>query len=174
MINFYVGCGSSDTPEDVICLMQAVAGVMFDKGIYLRSSETGAADQAFKRGSLGKRYCFIPFEDPDRPTLWGVPSEAEPGSAYYAFARKLNPGFMMLPLLERQWEVVANTLVYGSSGTDLAKLLICWTTDGATQPADFGSGTGHVARYLKVAHKAGVKIFNLQRPDHRKLVEGWT
>ncbi len=173
MTKFYVGCGSSDTPEDVLCLIELLARVMSDKRILLRSSETGAADRAFIRGTLGMRYSFIPEDDPEKPTLWGVPSEAWPGSSSYAQARKLNPGFMMLPTIERQWEIVANTLVHGSSGTDIAKLLICWTPDGATMPAEFTSSTGHVARYLKVAHAAGVPVFNLQRPDHRKKFEAW-
>lgn len=172
-MKFYVGCGSSNTPEEILRLMRGVAAVLARKGMKLRSSETGPADRAFIQGSGGERYCFIPFDDPAKPTLWGIPSEGQPGSPYYAFARKLNPGFMMLPKLERQWEIVANSLVYGSSGTDIAKLLVCWTPDGATCPAEFTSDTGHVGRYLKAAHAAGVPVFNLQQPGHRGTVKSW-
>lgn len=172
-MRFYVGCGSSDTPEDILNLMRDAAGILAAKGIKLRSSETGAADRAFIKGSKGERFCFIPFSDLEHPSNWAVCSETGTSSVYFHFARKLNPGFLMLPLLEKQWEVVANTLVYGSTGSDLAKMLICWTEDGATCPGEFTRSTGHTARYLKTAYAAGVPIFNLQRADHLKKIQGW-
>lgn len=172
-MKFYVGCGSCDTPEEILHLMRGVAETLATKGITLRSSETGAADRAFIKGSKGKRFCFIPFADLDYPSNWAVCSEAGPTSVYSAFARKLNPGYLLLSTPEKQWEVVANTLVYGSTGSDKAKMLICWTEDGATCPAEFTDATGHTARYIKTAHAAGVPIFNLQRPGHRGTVRSW-
>lgn len=172
-MQFYVGCGSSSTPEIIVRMMRALSGVMSDKGVTLRTSEHSDADQAFIRGSKGKFYTFLPFSDPEIHSVWGIPSDVGPNSAYVAFARKLVPGFVMLPIEEKRWEIVANSLVYGSSGTDKARMLICWTEDGAVCPSEFTPNTGHVARYIKVAHAAGVPIFNLQRPDHLKKLMGW-
>lgn len=185
MNKWYVGAGSSDTPADVLELMKKLAGVMSGKGVTLRCSETGNADKAFVTGSKGRFFTFIPHglidESLDVPdakpywcSVWGIPSDLNPQGADATFARKLNPGFLTLSRLEKQWEIVANSLMYGSDGQSLAKMLVCWTPDGARKAEEITDGTGHVARYIRAAHKAGVTVLNLAVPQDRAKIESWT
>lgn len=169
----YVGCGASNTPGDVLEMMFKIAGVMADKGITLRCSESGKADETFVRGSKGRFFTFIPhgmidesLDDPNAPaysgSVWGIPSDIDPGSADATFARTLDPKFLMLSKAEKQWEVVANSLIYGLDRTSTAKMLICWSQHG-----------DHVERYLKKAATAGVRVYNLALPKDRSTIQSW-
>lgn len=169
----YAAGGASNTPSDVLEVMFKIAGVMADKGITLRCSERGDADETFVRGSKGRFFTFIPhglidesLDDPSATSysgsVWGIPSDIDPGSSDATFARSLDPKFLMLSKAEKQWEVVANSLIYGSDRTSVAKMLICWS-----QPGD------HVERYLRKAAQAGVRVYNLALPKDRSTVQSW-
>lgn len=173
MLKRYVGCGSSQAPAQILQLATKLAGVLSDKGLVLRASEQPGMDAAFCKGSKGKFFTYLPDEDFSCQSVWGVPSDIRPGSAAVAIARKLNPGFLMLPELERRWEIVANSLLVGLSGTDLAKILICWTPDGATKPAEFTDQTGHTARYIRLAAALNIPVINLARRSHRDRIKPW-
>jgi hypothetical protein len=175
MIKYYAACGSSETPDDVLALMTRIAQVMADKGFTLRCSEHSKADKAFIAGSKGCFYSYIPcgeidesLDDPDAvfkgSSPWAIPSDVEPSSGCATFARKLDPKFLMLPRAEKQWEVVANSLVYGLDHTKEARMLICWS-----QPGD------HCERFMKKAADAGIAVYNLanstQRTKFEKMVE---
>lgn len=174
----YAAGGSSNTPADVLELMFKFAGVMSDKGITLRCSESGIADETFVKGCKGKFFTYIPhgcidesLDNPDakpyKPSVWGITSDLSPGSSDVAFARSLDPSFLMLSTAEKQWEVVANSLIYGlpvlGKHQSLAKMLVCWSESG-----------DHVERYIRKAVKAGVMVLNLAIPQDRKKVESWT
>lgn len=174
----YAAGGSSKTPADVLELMFKFAGVMSQKGITLRCSESGIADETFVKGCKGNFFTYIPhgcidesLDDPDakpfKASVWGITSDLSPGSSDVAFARSLDPGFIMLSKAEKQWEVVANSLIYGlpilGKPGSLAKMLVCWS-----EPGD------HVERYINKAVKAGVLVLNLAIPQDRKKVESWT
>lgn len=172
-MKWYAAGGSSNTPADVLDLMSRVAAVMSSKGIMLRCGEMSEADRTFIKGSKGKFHSFVPFGFTDELegdgeagtsfSPWAIQSDIGPSSGDATFARSLNPGFLMLPKVEKQWDVVANSLIYGLDRVSLAKMLICWS-----EPGD------HVERYIKKAEKAGVTVLNLALPQDRKKVESWT
>lgn len=170
-MNFYVGCGSTEAPPQILKLMTRVATLMAQRGFVLRTSEQAGSDEAFRRGSCGKFFTYLPYEDFEGKSVWGIPAELSGGRA--ALARKLNPMFVMLPEAEKRWEIVANQVVLGSSGDDLAKMLITWTPDGATRPAEFTERTGHVTRYLNLADRFGIPVMNLARREHRDKALAW-
>jgi len=170
----YAAGGSSNTPSDVLSLMTRMAKVMRGKGIMLRCSEQNNADKAFISGSMGMFHSFVPCgfidESLDRDDAivksyspWAIPSDTSPSSGDATFARSINPGFLMLPLSERQWEIVSNSLIYGLDRVSVAKMLICWS-----EPGD------HVERYIRTAKKAGVLTLNLAIPQDRVKIESWT
>lgn len=170
-MRFYVGCGSTDAPTPILKLMTRLAALMAQRGFVLRTSEQAGSDEAFRRGSCGKFFTYLPDEDLEGKSVWGIPAELSGARA--ALARKLNPMFVMLPEAEKRWEIVANQVVLGSSGDDLAKLLITWTADGAMRPADFTERTGHVERYLNLADRFGIPVMNLARREHRDKALSW-
>lgn len=172
-MKFYVGCGSTSAPEPILKLMRRVAGVMAQRGVHLRTSEQPGPDKAFVQGSLGKFFTYLPDEDFEGRSAWGIPSELSLSGPRATLARKLNPMFLMMPEAEKRWDIVANSVVLGSSGGDLAKLLITWTPDGATSPGEFTEHTGHVTRYLKLADRFGVPVMNLARREHRDRALSW-
>lgn len=172
-MRFYVGCGSTDAPEPILKLMKRLAGIMAQRGVHLRTSEQPGPDTVFRQGSLGKFFTYIPEEDFGGLSAWGMPSELSPSGPRATLARKLNPMFLMMPESEKRWDIVANSVVLGLSGGDLAKLLLTWTPDGATKPGEFTERTGHVARYLKLADRFGVPVLNLARREHRDQVLPW-
>lgn len=169
----YVGCGSSDAPELILKLMNRLAGVMAQRGVKLRTSEQPGPDTAFQQGSKGEFFTYLPFEDFEGKSIWAIPTDLVMSGARPTLARKLNPMFVMLPESEQRWEIVANSVVLGSSGSDLAKLLITWTPDGATKPSEFTERTGHAARYIALADRYGVPVLNLALREHRDRVKPW-
>ena len=172
-MRFYAGCGSSEAPEPILKLMTRLATLMAKRGVVLRTSEQPGPDIAFRQGALGKFFTYLPEEDFEGRSAWGIPSEISPSGPRATLARKLDPMFVMMPEHEKRWQIVANSVVLGSSGGDLAKLLITWTPDGATCPAEFTEQTGHVARYLRLADRYGVMVINLARREHRDRVKQW-
>lgn len=169
----YAAGGSSNTPADVLSLMTQIAGVMSSKGITLRCSEKGDADHAFIKGSAGRFYSFVPFGIIDESldqgdavvesfSPWAIESDVAPSSGDFAFARSLDPKFLMLSKAEKQWEVVANSLIYDLDRVSLAKMLIVWS-----EPGD------HAERYIRKAVKAGVKVYNLALNKDRATIQSW-
>lgn len=169
----YCGAGSSNTPADVIILMTQVARVLSSKGIILRCSEHNEADKAFMVGAKGNFYSFVPrgqidetLDDPDTVyspySPWSIASDIDPGRGDATFARSLDPKFLMLSKAEKQWEVVANSLIYGLDRVSVAKMLIVWS-----EPGD------HVERYLKKAATAKVRVYNLALPEDRRTIQSW-
>jgi hypothetical protein len=167
----YVGAGASDTPTEVLEMMGQIAGVMSAKGFTLRCAEHSEADRAFIKGSKGRFHSFVPFnvideslDNPDGPeyvnSVWAIPSDIDPGSSDATFARSLDPKFLMLPKVEKQWDVVANSLIYGLDRVSVAKMLIVWST-----PHD------HVYRYITKAVAAGVKVYNLALTKDRAVMQ---
>ncbi|MEG0063112.1 MAG: hypothetical protein RR740_00770 [Pseudomonas sp.] len=167
----YAAGGSSKTPAEVLKLMTQVAGVMSSKGITLRCSEQNDADKAFVTGSKGNYFAYVPcgridesLDDPDAVaepgSPWAIQSDIQPSSGDAAFARSLDAKFIMLPRAEKQWEVVANSLIYGLDRVSLAKMLICWS-----EPGD------HVERYIRKAVQAGVKVYNLALTKDRETIQ---
>lgn len=169
----YVGAGSDDTPADVISMMTQVAGVLSSKGITLRCSEQSEADKAFLKGARGKSFIFVPGPQIDESldqedavynpySPWAIESCIEPSSADATFARSLDPKFLMLSKAEKQWEVVANSLIYGLDRVSIAKMVIVWST-----PND------HCYRFITKAVKAGVRVYNLAMTEHRATIQSW-
>lgn len=68
----------------------------------------------------------------------------------------------MLPKAEKQWEVVANSLIYGLDRVSIAKMLIVWS-----KPND------HCYRYIKKAVAAKVRVYNLAIAEHRATIQSW-
>lgn len=172
-MKFYVGCGSTEAPPQILKLMCRLAALMAQRGSHLRTSEQPGPDEAFRQGSGGKFFTYLADQDFEGKSVWGIPADISFSGARSTLARKLNPMFVMLPDDEKRWEVVANQVVLGSSGDDLAKLLITWTPDGATKPSEFTERTGHVARYLKLTDRFGIPVLNLARRDDRDRALSW-
>lgn len=169
----YCGAGSSNTPADVIILMTQVARVLSSKGITLRCSEHNEADKAFVVGAKGRFHSFVPrgridesLDDPDAVytpcSPWAITSEIDAGTGDATFARSLDPKFLMLSKAEKQWEVVANSLIYGLDRVSVAKMLIVWS-----EPGD------HCQRYVTKAIAAGVRVYNLALEADRKTIQSW-
>lgn len=168
---FYVGCGSRQAPEPILKLMTALAGVLSDRGVYLHTSEQPGPDTAFRRGSRGKFWTFIPDNDSGE-SLCGITSDLTPGGAAVTLARRLNPSFVAMGLQDKRWEIAANSIALGLDGGQ-AKMLITWTPDGAIDSSTITPQTGHVARYLRLAERYGIPVINLARRAHRDKVKPW-
>lgn len=169
----YAAGGSSKTPADALLMMTQVAQVLSSKGINLRCSEQSEADKAFLKGAKGRSFIFVPCgvidetldqEDavynPHSP--WAIESDVGPSSGDATFARSLDPKFLMLSKAEKQWEVVANSLIYGLDRVSIAKMLIVWS-----EPGD------HAERFINKAVKAKVRVYNLAITEHRATIQSW-
>lgn len=172
-MKFYVGCGSTDAPEPILKLMTRLAGVMADKRFILRSAFQQGPDRAFRQGAKGKFFTYLYDEDFAGDSVCGIPPDITQSGASATLARRLNPQFLMMPVAEKRREIAINSIVLGSSGDDLAKLLITWTADGATKPSEFTEQTGLVAKYLTLADRFGVPVLNLARRAHRDKIRHW-
>lgn len=165
----YVGCGSSETPDHILQVMSSVAELLAGKGLTLRVSDQKGADVAFRRGSGGRYFMYTAI---DTGVPGGIPAELVGGNRP-TLARRLIQGFPLLPRREQQWGITAVSMVAGYCTSNPAKMLICWTPDGAVKPEEFTENTGHTARYLRIADKLGVPVYNLARERDLKTVASW-
>lgn len=171
-MRFYVGCGSHLAPEPILKLMTALAGVMADRGVYLHTSEQPGPDAAFRRGSRGKFFTFIP-DNLSGESVCGITSDMTPGGASVILARRLNPAFLAMNDQDKRWEIAGNNIVLGLGSAQPARMLITWTPDGAIDAATITPDTGHTARYIKLTDRYGIPVFNLARREHRDKVKSW-
>lgn len=165
----YVGCGSSEAPGHILDVMTSIAELLAGKGLTLRVSDQSGADQAFRRGSGGRYFMYTAI---DTGFPGAIPAELTGGNRP-TLARRLNPRFPLLPRREKQWEITAVSLVAGICTSNHAKMLICWTPDGAVKPEEFTSETGNTARYLRIANQLNVPVYNLARERDLKTVHKW-
>jgi hypothetical protein len=168
----YAGIGSRETPAVVLEAMAAAATRLAQGGWTMRTGLSPGADQAFYEGALdgrGRVELYLPcaeFQSRARSSKEGpdVRVLAEPTEAAYSLAAGFQPGWAALCPRVRRLRARDIHQVLGGDLCTPAALVVCWTPDGSLDGSDRrAGGTGQT---LRVAHRHGVPVLNLARPEH--------
>ena len=171
----YAGIGSRQTPADIIALMERVAAHLAAEGYTLYSGGADGADTAFENGcksNNGNMVIFLPavgwnrrprkepYVVPDWPPAMEIASKMHPGWMYLGdFVQKLH-----------------SRNVHQVLGPDLqspVEFVVCWTPDGAITKSETTKKTGGTGQAIRIASEYNVPVYNLARPEHKQIVEGW-
>ncbi len=171
-MKLYAGVGSRETPNEVLALMQTVAGWLDARDWTLQSGHATGADWAFECGQTSQQArIFLPWKDfgckpyksdPGRPVLGHaiVTPRAELLSAYEELVRlgirdnNTNVSEAVRLLHGRNWLQVLGT-----------QLVVAYCKE------EYGVPQGGTATAVKLAHHWQIPVFNLWRDEDRKQVE---
>lgn len=172
-VNQYAGLGASNTPDDVLCLMNDIGCQLSLKNVILRSNAKRGAASAFEAGCNSaypeRKQIFLPFEG------FNSRSVNEPcvhiGDMKLAsnIASRYNRRWRYLKAIERKIVAATTFQILGQDTRSVVRFLICWTGDGSLDGRKTSGGT--TGQALRIATTYNVPIYNLYRDEHRQIVE---
>jgi hypothetical protein len=173
----YAGVGSRAAPAAVLERIARLASGLARAGWVLRTGASPGCDEAFFRGAVaaqGLVELYLPWPG-FREQLWRETDPrmlrvlGEPTTAARRLAASTHPDW---PALAAQERLLRARDVHEVLGADLqsnAGFVVCWTPgaslDGSGEPLREGT-----AQALRVAHRAGVAVFNLARAGEEQRV----
>ena len=158
----YAGIGSRKTPVPVLNQMRLIAEQLSPTGWLLRSGHADGADKAFERGAVHKEI-HLPWQGYNNAPLSSLhhivpkptPEVVEIAAAHHPRWNDLSSTVKLLMCRNV-------TIILGSDLNTQAKMVICWTPNGALV-----GGTSHA---IKVANGFDIPVFNIADPvDQTKL-----
>ena len=162
---YYTGVGSRKTPKDVLLAMSRIAIRLGKSDYVLRSGGASGADTAFEsaldnaEGEFRKAI-YRPYhtgEDTLNGWRW------RNGSKWaVTWTANNHPAWNRLNDYVKSLMVRNAFQVMGFNGTTPSEFLICWTPDGAESYEDVNHKTGGTGMAIKLAHRSGVPVYNLQ------------
>lgn len=160
---YYAGIGSRETPFEILELMKAIAKILANQGIILRSGAAGGADEAFEIGCdqvNGPKDIWLPWNGFNNHKSKNLPSPAhfEKASQFHPIWENLKQGAKRLHArnVGQVW------------GADLATpvlFVLCWTPDGCEHHRTRSRQTGGTGMAISMASLAGIPVFNLANDD---------
>lgn len=171
----YAGIGSRLTPPDIIALMERLASHLAKNGYILHSGGADGADSAFENGCKsvgGDMKIFLPsagWNKRPRTSQYIVPNMSDS----IEIASKAHPGWMYLGEFVQKLHARNVNQVLGEDLSSPVEFAVCWTPDGAITKGETSKKTGGTGQAIRIACEYGVPVYNLFRPDHRRIVEGW-
>jgi hypothetical protein len=162
----------------VLSLMEGLAARLAADGWVLRTGLSPGADQAFYRGALsgaGRVELYLPWDGFES----GARLDPE-GSSVHVLRGPSPAAWELAPRFHPRWDELAGDArrllardgdqLLGTDLLDPVRLVVCWTADGSLDGERlFGDGTGQA---LRIAHRHGIPVLNLARPDHLEVLVG--
>ena len=147
--------------------MRAIAAGYARAGWRLRTGGSPGADAAFAQAALeagGAVELYLPwpgFGSAGEGRAAAAVVRVRPSPGARALAARVHPGWACLAERERALLARDGHQVLGAALDRPARFVLCWTADGSLDGAGlFDDRTGQT---LRVAHRAGVPVFNLGR-----------
>ncbi len=152
----YAGIGSRETPKEKLFLMTSLAEQLAEQDWFLRSGGANGADTAFAKGSpVDKREIHIPWSGYNL-----ISPSYSPGAIIPAFNPEIesiaaahHPNWDNLSQGVKKLMMRNVTIILGEDLESYAKMIICWTPNGALQ--------GGTAQGMRVAYGFDIPVFNL-------------
>lgn len=166
MTKIYAGIGSRETPQNILNMMALAARQLSEDGWLLRSGGAHGADSAFA-GSTLRREIHLPWAGynnlyPKQGLGYVIPPEdpriEEIAAAHHPYWHGLKQGARKLMCRNV-------TIVLGQNLDDYARMVICWTKNGAL--------VGGTAQAMRVAYAFDIPVFNLALPEDIKRLEAF-
>lgn len=149
----YAGIGRRETPPHILERMEEIGRLLGAAGLTLRSGGADGADSAFERGCIaagGSKRIYLPKKGFNANPS---PLHADPSPEMLALAQKYHPAWHRCSPDARKLHARNGCQVLGDKLDDPARVIICWTKDGA-----IAGGTGQA---LRIAQGHGVPVINL-------------
>jgi hypothetical protein len=156
----------------VLTLMEAIAAKLGRRGWVLRSGASPGADQAFFRGARAAGAAvelYLPWPGFEECS-WHGDGSAEvnvldrPSARAYELAACVHPCWDRLGASARHLLARDSHQVLGANLASPARFVVCWTADGSLDGS--GAGADGTRQALRIAHRRGIPVFNLARPEH--------
>ena len=154
----YTGVGSRKTPKDILVIMRQIAIKMRKQGYKLRSGGADGADYAFELGSMDNKSIYLAKH---------ATREAK------AISRKYHPAWERCSQYARNLHGRNAFQVLGRDLNAPSRVLYCWTPDGCYKHRGRTIETGGTGTAISIADHYGVKVINLKRPEHFKMITEW-
>lgn len=162
----YAGIGSRATPPKILAEMETIAAEFARAHWVLRSGHAPGADQAFERGAGGRAEVYLPW--PSFEAQVRVQSDHlidHPSKAAHELAAEHHPNWLNLKQGPRQLHARNGHQILGQELDSPAACVICWTSNGSLDGADW-EATGGTGQALRIAAAHGVPVFNLAVDGH--------
>jgi hypothetical protein len=180
-LSAYAGIGSRRTPAATLELFESAAAGLAERGFILRTGLSPGADQAFYRGARaggGEIELYLPWPGfeahaRDAREAQRVHTLERPSPAAYELAARFHRAWDGRGWGELESEEQARLArdahqVLGAGLDSPAACVVCWTPDGGLDgESPRAEGTGQA---LRIAHRHGVPVLNLARPEHELRV----
>jgi hypothetical protein len=159
---FYTGCGSRQTPQEILGLMTELASKLEEGGWTLRSGHAEGADWAFETGVRKRAEIYLPWpsfnadlELPDRGRI--PPKRTEPQPEAYAIAAEFHPVWNALTRGAKALHARNVHQILGNDVTDpvLSEFVVGWTLHGR--------GRGGTGQAFRMARHFEIPTFDLAR-----------
>lgn len=166
---WYTGVGSRETPAGVLDTMADLAEWLATRGYCLRSGGAPGADTAFEVGHrrvhASDLEIYLPWQgfNDSSSKLVGVTEDA------LAMAAAAHPAWGACGQAARLLHGRNVYQVLGQSLASPSAFLVCWTPDGCVDERR-SRATGGTGTAIYLASKAGVPVFNLQRPGTERAL----
>lgn len=172
MTRYYTGVGSRETPLEICRHMTALAGFLEIHGWTLRSGAAEGADEAFEAGVVrGNKQIYLPwsrFNGSTSSRLRASPEAMTIASLTHPAWLKCGGGARSMHARNVHQVLGDNVLLPVRS-----EFVICWTPDGAERTEECSKDTGGTAMAIRIAHRYGVPVYNLQRDERSRAFHAW-
>lgn len=145
---FYAGIGSRSTPPQVLVVMTQIAAGLEMAGYTLRSGGADGADTAFATG-CSRKVIYRPHHATDE----ALQLAASVHPAWHC----CRSGYVRALHARNCFQVLGDDLATPSD------FIVCWTPDGAQTEDECSIRTGGTATAIRLAHRRGIPVINLQR-----------
>lgn len=174
MTQYFAGIGSRKAPPNILAIMTKITQELCNRGYTLRSGGAAGCDTAFQDGAPEDQMeIYLDAMHKRKQCIDGWYNVRYLDNEHEAneIAENHHPAWNKLGAKAKAL-ISRNT--YQVLGMDLntpSEFVICWTPDGATTTTTRESGgTGQA---IRLAHKRGIKVFNLQREADLQYILTW-
>ena len=157
MKKIYCGIGSRQTPIQVLSFITSLATRLNANGFHLRSGGAIGADTAFARGhSIENMTIYRPdhaINDRNAEALF---------RSVHPFQHRFSKTQSILLHSRNAYQI------HGFKLNDPVDFVLCWTKLGSESEAELKSHgwvEGGTSTAVALASRAGIPVFNLQKPD---------
>jgi len=154
----YTGVGSRRIPKNIMVMMKKIATKMNKQGFKLRSGGAEGSDYAFELGAGANKSIYLAKHANEKAR---------------AISRKYHPAWNKCSQYAKDLHGRNAFQILGRDLDTPSRILYCWTPDGCYKHRGRTIETGGTGTAISIADHYGVKVINLKRTEHFKMITEW-